>query len=257
VAPPSLSVVVPVHNEERELPQLLRALESALGELGVEGEILVVDNASTDDTAGAIEPFLQRGVRHLRNEHNRGKGYSIRRGMLEATGDLRLMCDADCTPSLASLPRMLAAAEDADVIVGSRVAEGARVGRQQPLRRRFFGLGFLILTRVLMGRLTRDVYCGFKLWRAEAAETVFDRVELDGWTFDAEALALARVLGLRVREVGIAWVNRPASRLAIGDVLFRGGRELLQARRHVRAEAARRAAGPGERLVQQRAEAGS
>src|SRR5213078_4552408 len=145
--------------------------------------------------------------------------------------DLRLMCDADCVPSLGSLPRLLAAAEDADVVVGSRIASDAHVGHQQPLRRRFVGLGFLILTRVIIGRLTRDVYCGFKLWRAEAAEAVFGRVKIDGWVFDAEALALAQALGYRVRETGIPWINRPASRLSIGEVLVPAARELLRARR--------------------------
>src|SRR5438270_442475 len=111
---------------------------------GREGEILVVDNASTDGTRQAVELFVRQGVRYLRNDVNRGKGYSIRRGMLEASGELRLMCDADCTPSLASLPAMVAATEAADVVVGSRVVEGARVARHQPLGRRVFGLGFLI-----------------------------------------------------------------------------------------------------------------
>lgn len=257
VAPPSLSIVVPVYNEEQELPVLLRALRVALDDLALEGEILVVDNASTDDTRAAVAPFLEQGVRYLRNDANRGKGYSIRRGMLEAKGDLRLMCDADCAPSLPSLPHMIALADEADVVVGSRVAAGARVDRQQPLRRRFFGLGFLILTRVLMGRLTHDVYCGFKLWRADAAEAVFSRVQLEGWVFDAEALALAHGLGLRVREAGIEWVNRPASRLSIGDVLLSGFRELLRARRHVRAEAARSRAAAADRLVEHRVEARS
>ena len=256
MAQPSLSIVVPVYNEERELPVLLGALASALDDLGLDGEILVVDNASTDDTRGAAAPFLDRGVRYLRNDANRGKGYSIRRGMLEATGDLRLMCDADCAPSLAALPRMVELAGQIDVVVGSRVASGARVDRQQPLRRRFFGLGFLILTRLIMGRLTRDVYCGFKLWRAEAAEAVFARVKIDGWVFDAEALALAQALGYRVRETGIPWVNRPASRLSIGEVLVPAARELLRARRHVRAEAARGET-PGDKLVPNRVEAGS
>lgn len=246
MAQPSLSVVVPVYNEERELPVLLGALGSALDDLGLDGEILVVDNASTDDTRGAAAPFLDRGVRYLRNDANRGKGYSIRRGMLEATGDLRLMCDADCAPSLAALPRMVELAGQIDVVVGSRVAPGARVDRQQPLRRRFFGLGFLILTRLIMGRLTRDVYCGFKLWRAEAAEAVFPRVQIEGWVFDAEALAMARALGYRIRETGIVWTDRAGSRLSMARVLVPVVRDLLAARRHVRREAAAaRSARPG------------
>ena len=172
-------------------------------------------------------------VRYLSNETNRGKGFSIRRGMLEARGDLRLMCDADCVSSLRSLPLLEQAAEEADVAVGSRLSSGAHVSRQQPLRRRIVGVGFITLTRVVMGPLPRDVYCGFKLWRAEVAQQVFERVHLDGWAFDAEALAMARRLGYKVREVGIEWTNRPDSRLSIRDVLIPVTRELLAARLNV------------------------
>jgi dolichyl-phosphate beta-glucosyltransferase len=256
VSAPSLSIIVPVYNEERELPTILAATRGALHDLGLEGEVLVVDNASTDGTRAAVEPFLGEGVRYVRNDANRGKGYSIRRGMLEADGDLRLMCDADCTPSLVSLPAMIEAAEGADVVVGSRVAVGASVARHQPLQRRFFGLGFLILTRLVMGRLTRDVFCGFKLWRGEAADAVFSRVQLDDWVFDAEALALAKALGLRVQEMGIAWVHRPASRLSIRRVLASAVPDLLRARRHVRAEAARTPP-LSDSLTADRVEAGS
>jgi len=173
-------------------------------------------------------------VRILRNDVNRGKGFSIRRGMLESQCDLRLMCDADCVSSLKSLPLLEEATVEVDVAVGSRLSSGAIVSRQQPLRRRVVGVGFLTLTRVILGPLPRDVYCGFKLWRAEVAEQVFERVHLDGWAFDAEALAMARRLGYKVREVGIEWTNRPASRLSIRDVLIPVTGELLAARRNLR-----------------------
>jgi dolichyl-phosphate beta-glucosyltransferase len=242
--PASVSIIIPVLNEEDEIAGILNAARDLLEERGGDWEIIVIDNASTDRTRERAEPFLDGSrVRLLRNEVNRGKGYSIRRGMLAASSDLRLMCDADCVPSLPSLPAMVAAAAEADVVVGSRVAEGANVSRQQTLRRRIVGAGFLALTRVIMGRLTHDVYCGFKLWRGEAAESVFDRTRLDGWVFDAEALAMARALGYRVQEVGIAWTNRPSSRLSIGQVLVPAVRELVAARRHVRRAALGRAEG--------------
>jgi hypothetical protein len=114
------------------------------------------------------------------------------------------------------------------------VAEGAKVDRQQPFRRRLVGWPFIALTRGLMGEPTHDVYCGFKLWRGAAAEAVFSRQRLDGWVFDAEVLALARRLGFRVREVGVAWADREGSKLSITKVLIPAVRELLAARRSVR-----------------------
>jgi glycosyltransferase involved in cell wall biosynthesis len=253
VREPSLSVVIPVLNEELALPEIVATARARLEERDADWEIVIVDNASTDGTVAAAAALADgERVRLLRNDADRGKGYSIRRGMLEARGDLRLMCDADCAPSLASLPAMLEAAEAADVVAGSRATRDAQVARHQPLRRRAVGLGFLTLCRLTMGEPARDIFCGFKLWRAEAAEAVFSRTSLDGWSFDVEALALARGLGFTVREQGIAWVNRPSSRLRISRSLVPVLRELLRARRHVRAET-RRAVAVRERVAAERA----
>jgi dolichyl-phosphate beta-glucosyltransferase len=232
---PWMSVIVPAYNEEQAIAGTLVALRDRLAETGRPYEILVVDNGSTDRTVERAEA-VGGAVRVLRNEVNRGKGYSVRRGMLEATGGLRLLCDADCAPSLPSLPRMIDAIETADVAVGSRLAAGADVGRVQPLRRRLVGWPFIALTRLLMREPTRDVYCGFKLWRGVAAHAVFSRQRLDGWVDDAESLAMARRLGYRVREVGIVWVNREASKLSIARTLAPAVRELLLARRNVRGQ---------------------
>lgn len=235
----SLSLIVPVLDEEREIAGLLTAARRLLAERGGEWEILVVDNASTDRTLEMAAPFVDgRRIRILRNDANRGKGYSIRRGMLEASGDLRLMCDADCVDSLPSLAHMEEAARGSDVVVGSRLGAEARVTRQQPLRRRFVGLGFIVLTRLAMGPLPHDIYCGFKLWRGACADAVFERSHLDGWAFDAEALAMARRMGFTLSEVGIQWRNRPDSRLSIGNVVVPVVRELWAARRSVRQSAA-------------------
>jgi glycosyltransferase involved in cell wall biosynthesis len=239
---PWISVVVPAFNEERAIAGTITALRERLEDEHRPYEIIVVDNASTDGTVAAVEA-LEAGpsVRVLRNDENRGKGYSVRRGMLDAAGGLRLLCDADCAPSLASLPEMLSAIEEADVAVGSRLAPDARVGRTQPLRRRLVGWPYIALTRALLREPTRDVYCGFKLWRGGAAQAVFSRQRIDGWAFDAESLAMARALGYRLREVGIVWVNREASKLSIFHTLVPAIRDLLRARRNVRGQARGRA----------------
>ena len=126
-AHPSISVVIPVYNEAAEIANIVRAVGEALEARGGEFEIIVVDNASEDDTVERLQPFLaDKSVRLLQNEHNMGKGFSVRRGMLEATGDLRLMCDADCAPSLASLPKMEAKLADCDIVAGARNAPARR-----------------------------------------------------------------------------------------------------------------------------------
>jgi glycosyltransferase involved in cell wall biosynthesis len=237
---PGISVVVPAYNEEAGIAATITALREWLEARGDEWEVLVVDNASTDGTAGAVERLADGArVRLVRNARNRGKGYSMRRGMLEATEELRLHCDADCASSLPSLPRMLELIEDCDVVVGSRLAERARVGRRQPLRRRIAGRSFQQLCRLVLGEPTKDLYCGFKLWRARAAVDAYSRTRLEGWTFDAEVLAMARALGYRIRETGIVWTDREGSRVRMGRILVPVVRELIAARRHVRTEALR------------------
>ena len=236
-----MSVVVPANNEERGIAATVTALRDWLQARDPRPfEVIVVDNASEDRTAAEVGALSDgERVQLLRNERNRGKGYSVRRGMLAARGELRLHCDADCAPSLASLPGMLALLEDADVVVGSRLAPGARVGRRQPLPRRIVGRSFVLLCRAVLAEPTTDLYCGFKLWRAPVAEDVFGRIHLDGWTFDAEALAMARALGYRRRETGIVWADREGSRLSMARVLVPVVRELIAARRHIRREARR------------------
>jgi dolichyl-phosphate beta-glucosyltransferase len=232
---PWMSVVIPAYNEEATVAGTIVAVRRWLEERGAAYEIVVVDNASEDRTVEVVEPLLDGSrVRLLRNDTNRGKGFSIRRGMLEASGELRLMCDADCLPSLASLGDMVDAIEIADVVIGSRNIRGSRVDRTQPLGRRIASWNFLNLCRTMMREPSRDIFCGFKLWRAEVAEIAFSNQSLDGWAFDIEVLALARRLGFRIREIGIVWNDREGSRLSMRRVLVPVIRELLQARRNVR-----------------------
>jgi dolichyl-phosphate beta-glucosyltransferase len=233
--PPSLSIVIPVLNEEEEIVRILSGARAMLEERAGDWEILVVDNASQDATAQRLAPFLADSrIRLLRNETNRGKGYSVRRGMLEATGELRLLCDADCTPSLASLPAMEATLERCDIVAGARNATDSQVGRYQPIQRRAASLGFIFLCRQVMGEPLRDVFCGFKLFTGAAAQDVFQRTRIEGWAFDAEALALARALGYRVEPCGIVWVHRPGSRLSMQRIVIPVLRELIATRAHIR-----------------------
>jgi dolichyl-phosphate beta-glucosyltransferase len=232
-----MSVVIPVFNEQEEITTVVPAVVRALEARGADWEILVVDNASEDLTAQRMAPCLRDSrIRLLRNERNRGKGYSVRRGMLEATGELRLLCDADCTPSLASLPAMEALIGECEIVAGARNAADSQVARYQPIQRRAASLAFIFLCRRVMGEPLRDVFCGFKLFTAAAAQDVFSRTRIEGWAFDAEALALARAMGYRVQACGIVWVHRPGSRLSMTRIVIPVLRELVAARAHLRTQ---------------------
>lgn len=245
MTPPGISVVVPAFNEARGIVAAVRTASERLEGHGRAWELIVVDNGSADGTADLIEELSAKEprIRVVRNDRNRGKGYSMRRGMLAATHPLRLHCDADCVGSFTSLPRMVELIEQADVVVGSRLAPGASLGRRQPLPRRIVGRSFVELCRRALSEPTHDLFCGFKLWRADAAEAAYSRTRLDDWVFDAEVLAMARALGYRVSETGIAWSDREGSRLSMPRVLVPALRDLLAARRHVRREAARERGG--------------
>jgi glycosyltransferase involved in cell wall biosynthesis len=234
-----MSAIVPVYNEEQQIATIVPALREALSAGGRDWEIVVVDNASDDATLERLASLLDPPrIRVLRNEVNRGKGYSVRRGMLDARGDLRLLCDADCKPSLRSLPDLEALARSFDIVAGARNEPNSQIARQQPIHRRAASLGFIFLCRTVMSEPLRDVFCGFKLFSGKAADDIFSRAEVDGWAFDVEALALGRALGYTVTSCPITWVHRPGSRLSIPRVVIPALRELLAARASVRLEAA-------------------
>jgi glycosyltransferase involved in cell wall biosynthesis len=241
VTDPWISVVIPAFNEERGIAAAVTAARDWLeARAAGDWELIVVDNASTDATVERLRRLVDEPrVRVLENDRNRGKGYSMRRGMLAARAPLRLHCDADCTGSFESLERMLELLGGCDVVVGSRLAAGARVAQRQPLHRRMVGRTFVELCRRVLGEPIHDLYCGFKLWRAEAAEAAYSRTKLEDWVFDAEVLAMARALGYRPCETGIAWSDRDGSRLSMPRVLVPALRDLLAARRRVRREARR------------------
>ena len=212
VAECALSIVVPAYNERDRLPRGLRGIVEYLDARGLDGaELIVVDDGSADGTDAVASSILEptgRPFRVLCNPGNRGKGYSVRRGLLDARGARVLFTDADLsTPidELGALERALD--EGADIAIGSRDVEGARVLRHQVWYRELAGKSFNVAVRALAVSGIRDTQCGFKLFTREAAQTVCAHQTLDRWGFDVELLLLARRLGLRIAEVPVRWIN--------------------------------------------------
>lgn len=212
-----LSVVIPAFNEERRLPETLRRVGEHLDARGADYEIVVVDDGSRDATARLARDVGGTRVRVLSNGQNRGKGYAVRRGMLEARGAWRLMCDADLSTPIEELEALEALAEQGyDVVIGSRAVAGARVEVHQSGFRENAGRLFNLCVRLLALPGVRDTQCGFKLFSAAAAEGVFRAARLDGFAFDVEALFLARRQGRRIAEVPVVWRNDAATRVSLG-----------------------------------------
>jgi dolichyl-phosphate beta-glucosyltransferase len=216
LSPPTLSVVIPAYNEALRLPATLARVREHLAGRGLAHEILVVDDGSTDATAD-LARAAGDVVRLLRHEPNRGKGYAVRRGMLAAIGERRLMSDADLSTPIEELARLEAEIDRGfDVAIGSRAVAGARIEVRQPPYREALGRLFNRLVQVLLLPGVADTQCGFKLFTAAAAEAAFGSCRLDGFSFDVEALYLARRRGLRIAEVPIVWRNDAATRVGLG-----------------------------------------
>jgi dolichyl-phosphate beta-glucosyltransferase len=217
VTRPSLSVVIPAFNEAGRLPETLGRLRGWLASEAWPAELVVVDDGSTDGTAEAAREAGGETLTVLRHSPNRGKGYAVRRGMLAATGARRLMTDADLSTPIEELPRLMHELDHgAEVAIGSRAIAGARIEIRQPAYREAMGRVFNRLVQLLLLPGLEDTQCGFKLFDARAATEAFGACHLDGFSFDVEALFVARRRGLRVVEVPVVWRNDEASRVSLG-----------------------------------------
>ena len=206
----SISIVIPAYNEEQRLPA---SLEQVLGYLSAREwssrEVLVVNDGSTDETQSVVEELAasRPDVRLLNNPGNRGKGYSVRHGMLEAAGDWVLFSDADLSAPIEELDKLIRVAREqgGEVVIGSRALDRSLIGVHQSGFREWAGRIFNLMMRILTGLPFWDTQCGFKLFSARAAREVFKRQRLDGFGFDVESLFVARKLGFKTVEIPVRW----------------------------------------------------
>jgi dolichyl-phosphate beta-glucosyltransferase len=230
---PLLSVVVPAFNEAARIFHTINDISREMARLGLEAELIIVDDGSTDQTASIVEDAARADARiKLVRAPHAGKGATVRRGMLEARGMWRFLADADLSMPISELTRFLTAAQQdgGDIIVGSREARGARrVG--EPWSRHVIGRVFNWSVKALLLRGIDDTQCGFKLFSARAAQLLFPLQQLDGFGFDVEILFLARRAGLVVREVPITWVYGRKSKVNVVSGA-RGFLDLLAVRWH-------------------------
>ena len=216
-----LSIIIPAHNEEHRLPHTLEQVFAFLAGQSYAAEVLVIENGSTDRTLELARTFSGKH-QNLRviHEEPRGKGLAVRRGMLEARGEYRFMCDADLSMPIQELAKFLPPAlSQFDIAIGSREAQGA-VRYDEPSYRHLGGRLINLIIRLLIIPELHDTQCGFKCFRAAAAEDLFRRQTLTGWSFDIELLFIARRRGYQIVEIPVDWYYRPESKVnAIRDAL--------------------------------------
>ncbi|MES0371984.1 MAG: dolichyl-phosphate beta-glucosyltransferase [Mariprofundaceae bacterium] len=212
-----LSVIIPAYNEAERLPSTIEEADGWLTEnFEANFEIIVVDDGSSDETAEKTREMITTHpqLKILVQPQNRGKGAAVKRGMLEATGEIRLFMDADHSTHIRETEKVLAAAnKGAEVVIASRQHPDSDISVSQSWLREHMGQSFNFIMRSIVGLEMQDTQCGFKAFTAKAAEDIFSRQKLDGFSFDVELLFLASKLGYNIAEIPVEWINEPNSRV--------------------------------------------
>ncbi len=207
---PYLSIVVPAYNEAERIPTALLDMDKHLRAVDFSYEIIVVNDGSSDKTVEVVRGFIGRvqNLKILDLGKNQGKGAAVRAGMLDARGAIRIFTDADNSTSIDQFEKMMPFFEKGyDVVIGSRTIKGAILEPAEPWYRRIAGRGLNLVVQMLLLPGIWDTQCGFKAFTAEAAERIFSNSKIIGWGFDVEALSLARIMGYRIKEIPVRWVN--------------------------------------------------
>jgi glycosyltransferase involved in cell wall biosynthesis len=214
---PKYSIVIPAYNESARIPATLQSVVECVRAQGWSAEVVVVNDGSRDSTADVVRAFARNApeVRLLENPSNRGKGYSVRSGLLQALGEVVMFTDADLSAPIEEAERLFAAISDgADIAIGSRWLEKGRQIHRQPLYRQFFGRCFNAVTRGVMGLRFADTQCGFKAFTRAAAQTVFQLQTIERWGFDPEILFIGLKRGYRIVEVPVSWAHDERTRMS-------------------------------------------
>jgi glycosyltransferase involved in cell wall biosynthesis len=235
---PRLSIVIPAYNERARIEAALASVLGCIDARAWHAEVLVVDDGSSDNTSAIVQQWMARHpcLHLVQNPGNRGKGYSVRNGLLQSAGDIVLFTDADLSAPIEEAERLIEALDNgADVAIGSRWLDKQKQTVHQPLYRRFFGRCFNWVTRKVMGLPFKDTQCGFKAFKRDAAQTIFRLQTIERWGFDPEILFIARKLKYAIVEVPVTWGHDERSRMSY----LKDGLQMLQEMAQIRANSLR------------------
>ena len=219
-----LSIIIPVYNEEKRIPNTLKEIDEYLRKQAYDYEILVVDDGSKDRTV-EVGRGLASTIKNLKitgYKKNQGKGYAVRFGLKEASGDYRLFTDADNSTSIDQIEKMWPEFEKGfDLVIGSRDIKGAVLDPPQPwLRHIILGEGFKLYRKLMVGLWrVEDTQCGFKGFKKEAVEKILPKCQINRFAFDPEILVLAKKLGFKIKEIPVNWKNDLESKVNFKSIL--------------------------------------
>jgi dolichyl-phosphate beta-glucosyltransferase len=225
---PIYSIVIPAYNEGARLGATLEKVLSYTHARGWDAEVIVVNDGSCDNTSDIVREYATANpaLRLVENPGNRGKGFSVRMGMLSARGRIVLFSDADLSSPIEEAPKLLQALEaGADIAIGSRWLRAETQTQRQSLYRQLFGRIFNLLLRLTLGLQFKDTQCGFKAFKRPAIQAIFPLQKIERWGFDPEILFLARKFGFKVQEVPVAWGHSGGTRI---NPLIDGSRMFME-----------------------------
>ena len=211
------SIIIPAYNEAGRLAATLEKVLAYVAANGWDAEVIVINDGSRDNTAEIVRQHADTHprLRLLENPGNRGKGYSVRNGMLHAKGQTLLFSDADLSSPIEEAPKLFAALSNgADVAIGSRWLRSDLQTQKQPLHRQLFGRIFNLMLRATLGLKLQDTQCGFKAFTRPAAQTIFALQRVERWGFDPELLYLANKFHLKIAEVPVVWAHREGTQIS-------------------------------------------
>lgn len=235
--PPQLTIVVPAYNEATRLGLSLAKIVDYLNQHFASAELIVVDDGSTDETAGVAKRVLAESealsTRVIRYEQNRGKGYAVRVGLLSAAADVVLFTDADLSTPITETPKLVDEIRSGrfDLTFGSRALDRSLIGVHQPWRREQGGRLFNLLVRAATGLPFWDTQCGFKAFRMSVCRPLIESAQIDRFGFDVELIYVAKLAGLRLSEIPVRWNNDAASKVSVIRDSFRMVDEVWRIRR--------------------------
>jgi glycosyltransferase involved in cell wall biosynthesis len=213
---PAYSVIIPAYNESNRLGATLESVLAYVEHKQWEAEIIVVDDGSRDNTRDIVRAFMERSpnLRLLENPENHGKGYSVRNGMMHASGELLLFSDADLSSPIEEAEKLFDAIRNgADVAIGSRWIDPTLQTVKQPIYRRILSRIFNLSLRIVLGLKFKDTQCGFKAFTQRAAQAVFPPQKIERWGFDPEIIYVAQRRGFKIAEVPVRWAHSAGTRL--------------------------------------------
>ncbi len=212
-----ISIVLPAYNEEERIGKTLEEILRYLKNRDYTYELIVIDDGSIDNTFSIVRGFIRKNknIRLLRNLKNKGKGYSVKKGIMSAKYPLILFTDSDLSTPLWELDKMINEIKSYDVVIASRNLKKSNIAIRQPLFRTLPGKAFSLLVDLITFLGIKDTQCGFKLFKKSIAREIFSRQTINRWGFDVEVLYIAKKFGYKIKEVPVTWINSKVSKLNV------------------------------------------